>query len=76
MMHSPKIDELILALNTELRYYAEKVMLLETDEEIDSFVNGYIECIAIGDRNPSSLHQVALLEFHISELQKAIDSNV
>lgn len=73
MTFDERINDLTLALMTELRYYAEKVMKYKLEEEVNSFIDGYFECIAITDHNPNEQHQIASLENQISEIKRIIE---
>lgn len=70
MTDAQKIDNLYLALNRELRYYAKEVMGIKKNKRIDAFVDGYFENIRIGDRNTNPQHRIAMLTLHCQELHK------
>lgn len=75
MTDNDRINSLIVDLIKELSYYAEKIMHISTDNEVDAFISGYCECIFISDQNTNEQHEINSLTLHIKELKKALEAN-
>lgn len=70
MSHSDNINTLTFELDKELRNYAEKVMQIDNEEAISAFIDGYFECITVGDDNDNDQHWISMLLSHIDKIKQ------
>ena len=70
MSHSDNINALTWELTNVLREYAQKVMNYNLEEEVNGFIDGYFECITVGDDNDNDQHWVSMMLSHIEKIKQ------